>query len=255
MLNFGIEVEGFNVKSQHLVDKLNEVGLLKVARSKGIGSNTTELENLTADDHIKHNCWKLTKDNSIKPTDRWPVEIVSPILSNLSKVETLFEGLATTKFQVNSTCGFHVHIDARSLTWKDCLLVAENYYNHQNWFDVYTGRVDNKFCLPVSIVELYSCKSKLHTDALPRYRALNLWPLHCYGTLEFRQHGGTLSYDIAAAWIMLCQAMVEERKTIRRHKLFGLLSSLDSRTKSLVQELHARNFCIDRKLEVVAEQF
>lgn len=45
-----------------------------------------------------------------------------------------------------------------------------------------------------------------------RYRSLNLRAMHRYGTVEFRQHSGTVEADKMVGWIVLTQGLVEKAK-------------------------------------------
>ena len=49
-------------------------------------------------------------------------------------------------------------------------------------------------------------------SATTRYKALNLKSLHQHGTVEFRQHSGTVEADKLVNWILLTQGLIEKAK-------------------------------------------
>ena len=51
-----------------------------------------------------------------------------------------------------------------------------------------------------------------------RYRKLNLESMSSHGTVEFRQHSGTIEPDKAMNWIRICVAFVERSLNSRPHK-------------------------------------
>jgi hypothetical protein len=51
-----------------------------------------------------------------------------------------------------------------------------------------------------------------------RYRKLNLISLTRYGTVEFRQHSGTVDADKVSNWVRVCVAFVERTKDSKPRK-------------------------------------
>lgn len=57
------------------------------------------------------------------------------------------------------------------------------------------------------------------TDLTGRYRKFNTFAYERHGTVEFRQHNGTLDGDKATNWIRLCVGFVQRSKDSRpRHR-------------------------------------
>lgn len=69
------------------------------------------------------------------------------------------------------------------------------------------------------------CRSRAHNGsgsrtpcmacAAARYRTLNLRALHQHGTVEFRQHSGTVEAAKVVAWVLFTQGIVEKAKVGR----------------------------------------
>jgi len=143
--------------------------------------------------------WKLTTDSSCG----W--ELVSPILTGTTYRSTraAMSSILNAGGAVNRNCGFHVHIEPVSTAWDDALQVVDLY---NQAFDsiirpmLAASRLDNQYARPMDADEY-------DPDDPNRYVAVNLAPLTTYGTIEFRQHQGTLNSTKALAWVQMMDTL------------------------------------------------
>lgn len=165
--------------------------------------------------HQTRDYWKLVPDSSI---GRSGVEVVSPILTGiegLEQIRTVCQALSAVGARVNSRCGFHVHLGARDLTAKQIGRVVRRYSANRNLICAMLApsRRYNNFCNPWSVYDLdaYENDPENHLRlASDRYRDVNLVAYGRYGTIEFRQHQGTINFRKMEAWIRLLQQLVED---------------------------------------------
>ncbi|KAL7543015.1 hypothetical protein ACHAWF_007300 [Thalassiosira exigua] len=190
--------------------------------------------------HETSDKWKIVRDASLQSSaDDLCFEIVSPVLmgeSGLESVRTMLESIRQIGIDINSSCGFHVHVDAEegpmaslvglkrlvncfvSLEGAfDCLVARDASRQAQN------RRANrNRYCRsnalafgPLSRKQRWNringaqSVAELVSMANPnddRYRKLNLTNLTKLdrpSTCEFRQHGGVSELLVAEAWIRL----------------------------------------------------
>ncbi len=167
----------------------------------------------------------------------WGLEIVTqPMggdkgLKRLNKLFALLENAET-----DSSCGLHVHFDARDLSWFDIWKIHRVYYRVQKELMtmVEKGRVKNETCAPIhSIMAPGDRKSflkrafllkrdqagvhsefidviKKHAVGPLKYRLLNIHRyFHDKSTIEVRLHHGTILYDDVKLWIQVNSAIIQ----------------------------------------------
>lgn len=178
--------------------------------------------------------WKIVPDSSLPMGGK---ELVSPILQGQEGIETVekvCDILGKCGAKVSKNCGFHVHVDAHDLTAKHILNVVERYIKFEQQIDLFMpksrrGNV-NRFCRQVGrsnladalyyaadegyLAEVIAENSRerfnnheLFTSC--RYYKINLASLCRHGTIEFRQHSGTVKFNKVHSWINFCLAFVE----------------------------------------------
>ena len=193
----------FGVELEILVP--SRVNDLKVALSEE-GVNCRVLSRGTKD----FTDWKITTDGSIGATrGYYGLEVVSPILcgqegfEDLEKVVSILNRLGCT---INKSCGLHVHHGARDLTRKEKLDLFKTYRDNEHIIDSVLAPSrrgsNNRYCKSAVGLESHSRDD--------RYYKLNFLSYVKYGTVEFRQHQGTLNYGKIKNWIELGQAMISK---------------------------------------------
>lgn len=192
--------------------------------------------------------WRLSNDNSIIGEN--PTEIASPLLKGregLAEVEKVCTALQLAGCQVNWSCGFHVHWSAQDYTGKNVLSLLRLYAKFENVIDYLVSpsrRGDrNKYCrsmvkdtdlawvteldkteraraveVALNFGSAHSEWTMPHTERMvqrsSRYHKLNISAYNHYGTVEFRQHQGTLNANKATNWIVFTQQLVNKAKYV-----------------------------------------
>lgn len=210
---FGIEIEAFNVERRVVAQALNAAGI--ACEVQGYNHHISDV-------------WKVITDSSIVGCSNG-FELVSPVLSGnagIEQVKKVCEALKTIGVKVNKSCGLHVHIDARQLSVRDIKAVIGRYALNEDIIDAFMpisrrGN-NNRYC--ASILNDYQSQSQAfqtledcitirdiaedfaHED---RYFKLNIQSYLRHGSIEFRQHSGTIVADKIVNWIGFCQQFVD----------------------------------------------
>jgi len=152
--------------------------------------------------------WKAVTDSSI---GRGGCELVSPPMSGeegMATVRKVITLLNEAGCDVKKSCGMHVHIEANDLTAAHIANVYNRYRNYETQIDTWmpTSRraSNNIYCSSLKNASaLVAAGTPTDTARLRRGRfcKVNLCSFVKYGTIEFRQHGGTLNAAKAANWI------------------------------------------------------
>lgn len=201
--NFGIELEIAGVTQSTVLSALRSVGV--AVQSEGYN-------------HTTRNHWKLVSDSSV----RGGFEVVSPILSGEAGIEearTVVTALDDAGAKVNVTCGFHLHIDAAGLSVHDVRNIVTRYAKYESEIDAImppSRRGDaNEFCH--SVCGLVTRRPFNTADTVNglmvaqggRYFKVNLQSFQRHGTIEFRQHSGTVNAAKVCNWIRFIGQFIE----------------------------------------------
>jgi hypothetical protein len=171
--------------------------------------------------------WKIVTDASVPGG----FEVVSPELrgeDGFAQLRKVCDVLTSLRCRVNRSCGFHVHVGA----------VAQPLSFFKNLIKLYASAEDaiDSFMSPSRRASANtfcgSLKARINTQALDaastvgqvarairqnegrdrarhagRYCKLNLQSFWQHGTVEFRQHQGTVEASKAENWVRLCLRM------------------------------------------------
>jgi Putative amidoligase enzyme len=192
--------------------------------------------------------WRCTTDGSL--TTGRACEVVSPILDDPSVVGQVMAVLRQAGARVDVQCGLHVHHEATDLSADALATLVEMYAGHQATLDSMVAPSRRagaaRWCAPFRRGEAArfarafrqvqgdtpdrkrASAATLGLGGRPesRYRTLNVHAFGLFGTLEFRQHQGTLSGAKAEAWIRLGQAMLDAAATAATIRVGNLLEDL-----------------------------
>lgn len=175
-------------------------------------------------EHLNHtttNNWKITTDGSLGDYAQG-VEVVSPALSGEAGFDQLRKvcGVLTAlRAKITRRCGLHVHVGARQRNVGFFKHLVKIYAQFEPVIDslVAPSRrgYANNFCAPVRVSEqLWNEATTIQEVArsigqsgnrdTTRYKKLNLNAYWQHGTVEFRQHQGTVDVTKVENWVRLC---------------------------------------------------
>ncbi len=152
--------------------------------------------------------WNGQQDGSLHTTGRkYPYEVVSPILrgtDGIGQVGYICLLMDEIRASVNSSCGIHVHVDARNLTDEQIGNVKANFARWEMAFYGTTGkqiskRMNGTYAQPT-----------WRSSEMNRYRSLNLTNLgkRDKRTLEFRLFAGSTKVEDILTAIFMCVGLV-----------------------------------------------
>jgi hypothetical protein len=206
-LTFGVEIE-FRRPTDRGGYLLDVQVIAQAVRDAGIECHAEDYN------HHTRPHWKIVYDGS---SDQ---ELVSPILSGedgLEQVRKVMEVLRNLECRVTRSEGMHVHVGARGFSPVQIARLAAAYTANSSLFDAVVSRTRRsggsgaRWCNHLSDREVSRITSAaVGGDILriDRYRSVNLYAYHQHGTVEFRQHQGTLNGTKATAWVRLLLAFV-----------------------------------------------
>lgn len=184
---FGVEIECYNA---------DRAAILTSVRAQQL-EITSETYN-----HTDGAVFKIVSDSSL--TGANTNEVVTPPLNDFESLQRLLCGLNNAGARVNVSCGLHIHIDAIELTPDDCAAVVNNYYRMRSIINaaVSPSRRNNTYCRVEPMAPSISEYQR------SRYKAVNLCALSRHGTIEFRQHQGSLNFEKIKNWVVFLQNLV-----------------------------------------------
>ena len=247
---FGVEIEYHNAPPEKIISECKKVGITVA----NVGYT-----------HAITDYWKLVTDGSVWGTNG--LEFVSPILRGNKGFVTLRKALtAVTKAGMfaNNTAGTHIHFGAKDFklqTWKNVLI---NYQGFQPLIDKYCAKYResnhlkadgnvNHYIEPTgnmrnwkqgienaaSFRDLQLMMLKHKSEATNRgweyenrrggrYFNVNLFAYPKQGTIEFRQLGSSIEFDMIQNWILFLHYLIaiSEKKALTNFTFKGLADIL-----------------------------
>ena len=204
---FGVEIEFIGVNPQVVADAINNAGI--EAAFEGYHHSTRPY-------------WKIVTDASLSQGGHSAGEVVSPILkgeTGARQLEKVLDAIDTVDgIRVDRSCGVHVHLDVNDLTVAQIQNTYSRYSDYESQIDLIMpmSRRGNssRWCASVksqkSTVTRKTRKSKSQlANTTGRYYKVNLQSLTRYGTMEFRQHSGTLNFTKVINWVSFLMAFVD----------------------------------------------
>jgi len=205
---FGVEIECFGVDRATVVNAMVAAGVPTI--QNGYTGNT-------------YSVWQVKLDGSIN--DMTGFEVVSRILegeagiAEVAIVCNVLEGLGA---KVNKSCGMHIHHDVQG--WG--ITKFRNLFKRFIKFEVALDSIqpesrrgnNNRFCQAVMRTlditdKIDACRTIQQLSALygdNRYYKLNMQSFFRMGTVEFRNHAGTVSAEKICNYIRLTGSMVQD---------------------------------------------
>ena len=191
--------------------------------------------------HNTRNHWKIVTDASLGYSNAG--EVVSPILQGaqgLRELELVCQGLEDAGAGVDRQCGLHIHLDCRDMSVAECQTVFKRYSDYESSIDRImprSRRGNARWCGTIanSRVKDQTFNSKQHlSGAIGRYHKVNLTNIASRGSIEFRQHSGTINYNKIYNWLNFLQQFVASsiqltgiartpRRTRSKQRIYGQL--------------------------------
>lgn len=183
-----------------------------------------ECEDCSQDPNCDEDCSYHCRRN----VEQSGMEIVTPPLRGYNGVVSMYKVLDVVNDAetfVERDCGLHIHIDADSFCLGDFKRLARLYVYYESVIDTFmptSRRLDNNHYCHTMIHRSWSGGGVEKTLAMidecddvvqiariwnDRFQKLNFEAYPQHGTVEFRQHAGTTSFEKTIQWVSLCQAM------------------------------------------------
>lgn len=196
---FGVEIEAYGIERSKVAELLREVQL--DCRTTAYTHNTTSY-------------WKVVTDASLYGDN--PFELVSPVLQGETGLQQLTTALRAIEqlARINRSCGLHVHYDVSGWNDSQFELTTDNYRTLEPLIDLFlprSRRADNNYQFCRSLVG-DSYEEIQHS----RFYKVNLQSVQRHGTIEFRQHSGTVEYKKVLHWIALTSKIMDLTLADRR---------------------------------------
>lgn len=191
--------------------------------------------------HDTHTIWKIVSDGSLRGRG-W--EVVSPPMAGMdgmNQIKSVCASLKLAGATVDRSTGLHVHHDVGNLDAKSIGQTFALYATFQNLINYMvapsrrresTGYGALNYGSPIEWERITangadkfdadhrtpagrpyqpdSIESKMRRRlASDRYNALNIEAVYAHGTLEFRQHQGTINSTKIWNWVLLTQSIIE----------------------------------------------
>lgn len=212
---FGVEIECIGVSAQVALEAIRAAGVL------------CEIEYYN---HQTRGHWKIVTDASVRDAHGNPgIEVVSPILQGsvgIRELKLVADALNTAGATANKTCGLHVHVGARDLTIDEIKMVVKRYVSHEEAIDAVMPRSRrgnvNTYCKSMNVfatnfggrlenvTDLYDFENR----SWDRFYKLNLAAFVRQGTLEFRQHSGTVQSEKIVNWVLFVLNFIEVSRSM-----------------------------------------
>lgn len=167
--------------------------------------------------------WYVKGDGSLRGGNG--MEIVSPPLrgeAGLDEVQVALRVLRSLGAKVNKSCGTHVHHDVADLDVDQFKRTVTSWFNNQPIIDGLVApsrraHGDTQYTNPIREGELQrvlSCQTlrEIRQCRIGRYRSMNIQAYSVHGTIEIRQHQGTVDFEKVRSWIKLGQAIIDQSK-------------------------------------------
>lgn len=154
-------------------------------------------------------------------------EFVSPVLQGdegLAAVENLCNYARSNDWTVDSSCGYHVHIDCGDLRDEQLFSVGLGYaFTADVWARfVANKRSQNRYCAPLPYTA-ESMRNWCFQDILyqtpDRYYWLNWKAYERHRTVEIRLHSGTTNYDKVANWVKIHARFVDAMAALTKDEV------------------------------------
>lgn len=213
--SFGIELECYHPTKDADTSTREIIAAIRAMGYRAKASNYTGRDY----DH-----WQVKPDGSVSPYGR-SLELVAPTLpgtpASFEQVRKVVEWMSAQGFDVNKSCGFHVHIGTPDLSIPQHAAVAYRYHLLRDDINAVLprSRHNGNYCEALAYGALDKVRrgangaNTLRWDHGERRVAVNLEHStkdRSARRIEFRQHSGTLNWGKVFGWYRLMCEFIEE---------------------------------------------
>lgn len=204
---FGVEIEAHNISRTELATALRAAGIN--VEAEGYNHNT-------------RGYWKVVTDASLNGNNTF--ELVSPILegqAGLDELKTVCRVLKAKNAYINRSCGLHIHFDASQIGLTQMKNLTINYAHYEGLIDslMPISRRNNYYCASLrplaDRVDTATTIERIASLQGTRYQKINFQAYTRQGSIEFRQHSGTIEFSKISNWMLFLHNLVEYSKTNR----------------------------------------
>jgi Putative amidoligase enzyme len=220
-LDFGVEIECFLPGQSGFQRRVAE-GLARDITEAGVPMA------FEGYNHQQRGHWKIVTDASLSgPAGYLGLEFVSPPLNDagISQIDTVCRLLQANGARTNRSCGLHVHIGARHLGLDTLKRLALLYIQNEDVIDSLMPpsrrrNANERYCAsPKTTADLALIRRAHNVQEIAggvrgghypnRFTKINLTSFWKHGTVEFRQHSGTVDAEKIKRWVYFCQKLVD----------------------------------------------
>ena len=240
----------------------NEVGFSARIKRALEASGYTAIEN----SHFgrTYSSWQVKPDSTVKVTRNgttyYGTEVVSPVLTAgpdaWRKIRNVCAILEENGATANINCGMHVHVGVQNRTLAEFKNIVRAYGTYSEQIDsvlpksrrregskscwaqpLWTSCSRTRMLQRIDNAETMAglCSAVTQHIRGYRYGALNLEPYSRLGTIEFRQHSGTVDANKAASWAQWCVAFVERYSQVNVLDADTAIAAQDQPTGAPIQ--------------------
>jgi len=202
---FGVELEFNGTTRAKVYDALEAAGL-EVRRGRG-----------WAPASASSGQWAIKYDQSVRNTrtgETYGLELVSPILKGedgMRQLETACAALKSAGGKADRSCGIHIHLEMRDAKAAGIRKLVRAYVSNQkliNWL-VSPSRRNGRWCREWREDELHRLDRVRNLSGFDKYKTVNVSAFPRLGTVEFRQHGGSVEFKKVGAWVKMLMSMAD----------------------------------------------
>lgn len=220
-LTFGVELEF--LMPAHLYRDGGRAEIARMIEAAGVPCRSESYN------HSVRTFWKVVRDGSLD--ENRGAEVVSPILKGeqgFAQLRKVCDVLTAAGCRISKKCGLHVHVGSSTEQLDFFKNLIKLYASAEDSLDSMVAPSrrgsENTFCKSLKYKVNYDrleaartiddvtraigqTPGSDYTRSSGRYCKLNLQAFYQVGTVEFRQHQGTVEANKAENWVRLCLRM------------------------------------------------
>jgi len=170
------------------------------------------------------------------------VELASPVINGrdfrMSEIKKACSVLAEAGARVTNSCGLHVHHEVKDFSDADIKRLVKSWAANQETINKFldSRRWNGNYCRPWTRAEIRELENidRVRNMYITRYKSLNINPYRRdgMGTVEIRQHHGTIDFEEIKSWVLFGQAFINSVAKRKRAMIMLNPDALLKRTKT-----------------------